>query len=374
MKMHHLIHSTKIDFMSLFPYCAAVSLFITVVGFLVAVYRGQNLFDIDFTGGVSVQMVLKQPRHQARPPADGELDPRRNRHQRDHDRRGAGLVIRRRYFQGQFGRGSELPGQDLRRRLADQFAERDQVGIDHRGGHRGTERLGAANQPPSPAAAPGATGEKSPPAAPAKGKQSRADLPADNVLAYSPEVAQLLAANEPRSDAGGAAAPKPSVSKPANAGAATPAAAGSTAASAAVASGARTIPPAPTASGTATPSTSAATAGAGASLASRQRLAVSRVLVDPYVGGTRADLKMEILSVTMRYCRLSRMALLKVTRSSGSGALRSYQRLTPAPIRRRWIRPRAPWPATRPISPMPRLTRAAIRPWRRTTLFPIKCW
>jgi SecD/SecF fusion protein len=60
-KMLRLIGHTKIDFMHWFPYCFTASLLITVMALVVSVYRGVGLFDIDFTGGVSVQVEFKQP-------------------------------------------------------------------------------------------------------------------------------------------------------------------------------------------------------------------------------------------------------------------------------------------------------------------------
>ena len=59
MTMMQWIGHTKIDFMAWFPLCATFSVLITVVGLVIAVVRGQGLFDIDFTGGVSVQTVFQ---------------------------------------------------------------------------------------------------------------------------------------------------------------------------------------------------------------------------------------------------------------------------------------------------------------------------
>ncbi len=60
MNMAQWIGHTTIDFMAWFPACATFSVLITVLGLAVAVYRGQGLFDIDFTGGVSVQTVFHE--------------------------------------------------------------------------------------------------------------------------------------------------------------------------------------------------------------------------------------------------------------------------------------------------------------------------
>ncbi len=57
--MKQWIGHTSIDFMHWFPACATFSVLITVVGLGVAVVRGTGLFDIDFTGGISVQTVFR---------------------------------------------------------------------------------------------------------------------------------------------------------------------------------------------------------------------------------------------------------------------------------------------------------------------------
>jgi SecD/SecF fusion protein len=61
LKMHHLVGHTEIDFMGWFPYCLTFSILITVVGMAVAYWRGPGLFDIDFTGGASVQTLFNKP-------------------------------------------------------------------------------------------------------------------------------------------------------------------------------------------------------------------------------------------------------------------------------------------------------------------------
>ena len=60
LNMMQWIGHTKIDFMAWFPACATFSVIITVLGLVIAVVRGQGLFDIDFTGGVSVQTVFQE--------------------------------------------------------------------------------------------------------------------------------------------------------------------------------------------------------------------------------------------------------------------------------------------------------------------------
>lgn len=60
-KMLRVVGVTNINFMRWFPVTASISLLITIGGFGVALYRGVGLFDIDFTGGVSVQTLFKAP-------------------------------------------------------------------------------------------------------------------------------------------------------------------------------------------------------------------------------------------------------------------------------------------------------------------------
>jgi SecD/SecF fusion protein len=61
LKMMKLIGHTNIDFMGWFPLCATASTAITVMAIVVSAIRGQALFDIDFTGGVSVQAQFNEP-------------------------------------------------------------------------------------------------------------------------------------------------------------------------------------------------------------------------------------------------------------------------------------------------------------------------
>ncbi|MEN6459333.1 MAG: protein translocase subunit SecD [Thermoguttaceae bacterium] len=60
-KMARWIGHTNIDFMGMAPYCIAGSLLISVMAIAVSFHRGEGLFDIDFTGGVSVQVLFDQP-------------------------------------------------------------------------------------------------------------------------------------------------------------------------------------------------------------------------------------------------------------------------------------------------------------------------
>jgi SecD/SecF fusion protein len=61
LKMMHVIGHTSIDFMRIFPACLTFSIVITILGLGAAFYRGVGLFDIDFTGGVSVQVQFDKP-------------------------------------------------------------------------------------------------------------------------------------------------------------------------------------------------------------------------------------------------------------------------------------------------------------------------
>lgn len=60
-KMLRWIGHTNIDFMRLFPYALTASILITIAAIVVSFARGKGLFDIDFTGGVSVQAVFDSP-------------------------------------------------------------------------------------------------------------------------------------------------------------------------------------------------------------------------------------------------------------------------------------------------------------------------
>jgi len=64
-KMLRLIGRTNIDFMSWFRYTLPVSLLIIVLAIAASIHRGKGLFDIDFTGGVSVQALFNAPQDTA---------------------------------------------------------------------------------------------------------------------------------------------------------------------------------------------------------------------------------------------------------------------------------------------------------------------
>ncbi len=64
-KMLRVIGHTNIDFMGWFRYTCTASIIVTVMAIVVAFYRGKGLFDIDFTGGVSVQALFDKPQDTA---------------------------------------------------------------------------------------------------------------------------------------------------------------------------------------------------------------------------------------------------------------------------------------------------------------------
>jgi SecD/SecF fusion protein len=59
-KMKRLIGATRFDFMSLFKPAAAVSATLIVIGLVATFARGKGILDIDFTGGVSVQIQFRE--------------------------------------------------------------------------------------------------------------------------------------------------------------------------------------------------------------------------------------------------------------------------------------------------------------------------
>ncbi len=60
-KMLQAIGQTNLDFLRLRWPALAISVAIVVVGLVASLWRGRGLFDIDFTGGVSVEVVFTQP-------------------------------------------------------------------------------------------------------------------------------------------------------------------------------------------------------------------------------------------------------------------------------------------------------------------------
>ena len=62
LNMMHVISNPKIDFMHWFPVALTFSILITIGGLVVAFISRRVLLDIDFTGGVSVQVEFLQTR------------------------------------------------------------------------------------------------------------------------------------------------------------------------------------------------------------------------------------------------------------------------------------------------------------------------
>jgi SecD/SecF fusion protein len=67
-KIHMLrvIGHTNIDFMGLFRYFIVGTALVTIMAVVVSIHRGKGLFDIDFTGGVSVQALFTEPQDTAK--------------------------------------------------------------------------------------------------------------------------------------------------------------------------------------------------------------------------------------------------------------------------------------------------------------------
>lgn len=53
---------TKIDFLRAFPYAITASLLVIIMAISVSIYRNDDMLDIDFTGGVSVQAMFDEPK------------------------------------------------------------------------------------------------------------------------------------------------------------------------------------------------------------------------------------------------------------------------------------------------------------------------
>jgi SecD/SecF fusion protein len=61
LRMTKIFGELQVDFIGKRKLAAACSSLLIIVGLCGAVYRGKNLFDIDFNGGTSVEVMLKQP-------------------------------------------------------------------------------------------------------------------------------------------------------------------------------------------------------------------------------------------------------------------------------------------------------------------------
>ena len=62
LRMTQIVGQTSFDFVGRRKIAAACSIALIIVGLCGAVYRGKNLFDIDFNGGSSVQVMLNDPK------------------------------------------------------------------------------------------------------------------------------------------------------------------------------------------------------------------------------------------------------------------------------------------------------------------------
>ncbi len=226
-KMMHLIGHTNIDFMRLFRYTIVASALFIIMAIAVSIERGKSLFDIDFTGGVSVQAEFNQPQEinavrrdlNDRPASDPDRLP--------------DLAIT------EVSLKNEAPG--LRFMINTSEMDIDKVKIELRkvfgdklkrnslaftppelipaGGRAAlpSEKAPAAktpppkteqppaektSPPPAKPAVPKAGSEKAKPSPPPAGKQSRLDLPPRNMLAFSGNQAlALMLAADPKAPA-----------------------------------------------------------------------------------------------------------------------------------------------------------------------------
>jgi len=186
-KMLKLIGLTNIDFMRLFPFCGTLSVVVTVVGLAVAVVRGQGLFDIDFTGGVSVQTLFNQDqdiaeiRHRLRDLSDLAVS----------DVHITGEQPNRRFVIDT----SEPSLEKVQQLLVKEFPGKLVTNsVEYSPPEEIAPTKPAAKQPPSAKPKPTAP-EK--PAAPDSKAQSRSDLPPESVLAVADPPPLLLAQNDP---------------------------------------------------------------------------------------------------------------------------------------------------------------------------------
>ena len=225
-KMMHLIGHTNIDFMRLFRYTIVVSALFIVMAIGVSIERGVSLFDIDFTGGVSVQAEFNQPQKIGY--VRESLNPD-NRPKSDEDRL-EDLAIT------QVSLANEEPGlrfmintsqmdiEKVKLELTKVFGDKlKRNSLDftpptpissvsqaapaaEKTPHPPTTPLKAeqppaekTSPPPTKATTPPASPEKAAPATPPAGKQSRLDLPSGNVLAFGGnEALALMLAADPK--------------------------------------------------------------------------------------------------------------------------------------------------------------------------------
>ena len=245
LKMMHIIRHTDIDFMGWFPYTAMASLLITVIGLAIAVYRGPGLFDIDFTGGVSVQAFFKEPQDtgevrellNSQPEADRLPDLAVSDVNMLGEDRGLRFVINtsERDEPSEPGKPSERALDRVQRKLAKVFGDklaRNSVECTpptivqpaakrpaEPGGEKavGEKKAAPAAEKPVkevPLKKPAKEAPPLKPAQPDKKSQSRRDLPANNMLAMAGRESLMLALADPPAEKPAESA-SPAAAKPA---------------------------------------------------------------------------------------------------------------------------------------------------------------
>ncbi len=199
-KMLRLIGRTNIDFLRLFPYTATMSIIFIVLAVVVSAYRGAGLFDIDFTGGVSVQAVFDQPEN------TGEV--RRLLGDRPESQRLPDLAISDVYLEGE-KRG---------RRFMLNTSEMDIEKVKHELTQVFGDKLSRNSLEFTPLEIISSGGEAAPspdakPAEPPDRDQTRRDLPPRTMLAFAggDALALMLADDSKEPSAGNVAQPPSAV-------------------------------------------------------------------------------------------------------------------------------------------------------------------
>lgn len=207
-KMLRLIGQTKIDFLRMFPYTATLSIIFIVMAVVVSVQRGKGLFDIDFTGGVSVRALFDQPQDIG--------DVRTMLGERPKSQRLPDLAVSEVFIEGE-DRGhqfklitSEMDIENVKHELTSVFGDdlsRNLLDFTP------LEIISAAGQAaPSPDKTPDKTPDKAPdakPVEPPDRDQTRLDLPPRTMLAFAggDALALMLADDSKESTAKNATQP-----------------------------------------------------------------------------------------------------------------------------------------------------------------------
>ena len=191
-KMLRLIGRTNIDFLRIFPITITMSLLIIVMAVAASIHRGKGLFDIDFTGGVSVQALFNQSQN------TGEV--RKLLGDRPESERLPALAISDVYLTGE-ERGrrfmlntSEMDIEKVKHELTQVFGDKlSRNSLEF----TPLEIISSAGKAaPSPDKAPDAK-----PAEPPERDQSRLDLPPRTMLAFAGgDALALMLADEPVAD------------------------------------------------------------------------------------------------------------------------------------------------------------------------------